>query len=64
VAESNSITTGRVDFAIAAPQHWRVMLYCNNVANNRDVPLAETTPFTSISMQPRTSGVQVDYHYK
>jgi iron complex outermembrane receptor protein len=64
VLESNSITTGRVDFAIAAPQHWRVMLYCNNVANNRDVPLAETTPFTSISMQPRTSGVQVDYHYK
>jgi outer membrane receptor protein involved in Fe transport len=64
VLESNSITTGRVDFAIAAPQHWRVMLYSNNVTNNRDVPLANITPFTNISMQPRTSGVQVDYHYK
>jgi iron complex outermembrane receptor protein len=64
VLESNSITTGRVDFAIAAPQHWRVMLYSNNVANNRDVPLANITAFTNNSMQPRTSGVQVDYHYK
>jgi hypothetical protein len=40
------------------------MLYSNNVANNRDVPLANITAFTNISLQPRTSGVQVDYHYK
>src|ERR1700722_12704109 len=51
VLESDSITTGRVDFAVMAPQHWRVMLYSNNVANNRDVPLANITPFTNISMQ-------------
>ncbi len=64
VLESDSITTGRVNFAISAPKNWRVMLYSNNVANNRDVPLANITAFTSISQQPRTSGVQVDYHYK
>jgi hypothetical protein len=28
------------------------------------VPLASQTAFSSISSQPRTSGVQVDYHYK
>jgi iron complex outermembrane receptor protein len=65
VAESNSITTGRVSFAVAAPQNWRVMLYVDNVGNNRDVPLAGyPTPDFNVSMQPRTAGVQVDYHYK
>jgi outer membrane receptor protein involved in Fe transport len=64
VVESDSITTGRVSFSVMAPSHWRVMLYCDNVGNNRDVPLAATTPYTSISMQPRTMGVQVDYSYK
>jgi hypothetical protein len=64
VVESNSITTGRVAFSVTAPSHWRVMLYCDNVGNNRDIPLAEVTPYTNISMQPRTTGVQVDYSYK
>ncbi len=64
VVESNTITTGRVSFSVIAPSHWRVMLYCDNVGNNRDVPLAQVTPYTSNSMQPRTTGVQVDYSYK
>ena len=64
VVESNTITTGRVSFSVMAPSHWRVMVYCDNVGNNRDVPLAARTPYTSISMQPRTTGVQVDYSYK
>jgi iron complex outermembrane recepter protein len=65
VAESNSITTGRVSFAVATPQHWRVMLFVDNVGNNRDVPLAGyPTPDFNNSMQPRTAGVQVDYKYK
>jgi len=64
VVESDSITTGRVSFSVTAPSHWRVMLYCDNVGNNRDIPLAEVTPYTNISMQPRTTGVQVDYSYK
>ncbi len=65
VLESNSITTGRVSFAVVAPQHWRVMLYVNNVGNNHDVPLAGyPTAFQNVSMQPRTAGVQVDYRYK
>jgi outer membrane receptor protein involved in Fe transport len=65
VAESNSITTGRVGFAFSAPQHWRVLLFVNNVGNNHDVPLAGyPTSYQNISQQPRTSGVQVDYHYK
>jgi outer membrane receptor protein involved in Fe transport len=64
VVESDSITTARVSFAVVAPSHWRVMLYCNNVGNNRDVPLASQTPYSDISQQPRTAGVQVDYGYK
>jgi hypothetical protein len=64
VDESNSITTGRVSFSLMAPAHWRVMLYSDNVANNRGVPLASQTPYSSISQRPRTTGVQVDYHYK
>ena len=64
VVESNSITTARVSFAVMAPSHWRTMLYCNNVGNNRGVPLASPYPFTSISQQPRTMGIQVDYDYK
>jgi iron complex outermembrane receptor protein len=64
VVESNTITTGRVSFSVSAPSHWRVMLYCDNVGNNRDVPLAQVTPYTSNSMQPRTTGVQIDYSYK
>ena len=64
VVESNTITTGRTSFALVAPSHWRVMLYCDNVANNRGVPLASQTPYSSISQRPRTMGVQVDYHYK
>ena len=64
VVESNSITTARTSFTFVAPAHWRVMLYCDNVGNNRGVPLANTTAYTSISQQPRTAGVQVDYRYK
>jgi outer membrane receptor protein involved in Fe transport len=64
VVESNNITTGRTSFSVSAPSHWRVMLYSDNVTNNRGVPLASNTPFTSVSMQPRTTGVQVDYRYK
>jgi iron complex outermembrane receptor protein len=64
VVESDTITTGRTSFAVSAPSHWRVMLYCDNVTNNRGVPLASNTPYTSVSMQPRTTGVQVDYRYK
>ena len=64
VVESNSITTARTSFTFIAPSHWRVMLYSDNVGNNRGVPLASQTPFASISQQPRTSGVQLDYHYK
>jgi outer membrane receptor protein involved in Fe transport len=64
VLDSNTITTGRVSFAVTAPAHWRVMLYSDNVANNRGVPLASQTPYTSISQRPRTTGVQLDYHYK
>ena len=64
VVESNSITTARTSFTFVAPAHWRVMLYSDNVGNNRGVPLASQTPFASISQQPRTTGVQVDYHYK
>jgi len=64
VVESNSITTARTSFTLIAPSHWRVMLYSDNVGNNRGVPLASQTPFASISQQPRTTGVQLDYHYK
>jgi outer membrane receptor protein involved in Fe transport len=64
VVESNSITTARTSFTFIAPSHWRVMLYSDNVGNNRGVPLASQTPYSSISQQPRTSGVQLDYHYK
>ena len=64
VVESNSITTARTSFTFIAPSHWRVMLYSDNVGNNRGVPLASQTPFASISQQPRTSGIQLDYHYK
>ena len=64
VTESDTITTARTSFTLIAPAHWRVMLYSDNVGNNRGVPLASQTAFSSISSQPRTSGVQVDYHYK
>ena len=64
VSDSNSIVTERVSFTVIAPSHWRVMLYSDNVGNNRGVPLASQTPYASISSQPRTSGVQVDYRYK
>jgi iron complex outermembrane receptor protein len=64
VVESNTITTARTSFTLIAPEHWRVMLYSDNVGNNRGIPLAQTTPYTNISQQPRTSGVQIDYHYK
>jgi iron complex outermembrane receptor protein len=64
VVESNNITTARVSFAVIAPSHWRTMLYCNNVGNNRGVPLASPTPYSSISQQPRTVGIQLDYSYK
>ncbi len=64
VVESDTITTARTSFAITAPSHWRVMLFCDNVGNNRGVPLASQTPFASVSQRPRTAGVQVDYHLK
>ncbi len=64
VLESDTITTGRVSFAVTAPSHWRVMLYSDNVTNNRGVTEPATTPFSSISQRPRTTGVQLDYRYK
>ena len=64
VLDSDTITTGRVSFAVTAPAHWRMMLYSDNVANNRGVTEPSTTPYSSISQRPRTTGVQLDYHYK
>ena len=64
VSKSDVITTGRVAFSVAAPSHWRVMAYCDNVGNNRGVPLASRTPYDSVSSRPRTMGVQLDYSYK
>lgn len=64
VVDSDDITTGRVSFTFVAPTHWRVMLYSDNVTDNRGVPLASQTPYSSISQRPRTSGVQVDYQLK
>ena len=64
VVESNTITTARTSFSVIAPAHWRVMLYCDNVGNNHGIPLAAAVPYTNISQQPRTIGVQADYHYK
>jgi len=64
VTESDTITTARTSFTVIAPSHWRVMVYSDNVGNNRGVPLASQTPYSSISSQPRTTGVQVDYRYK
>ena len=64
VVESDTITTARTSFAITAPSHWRVMLFCDNVTNNRGTPLASQTPYSSISQRPRTAGIQVDYRLK
>jgi iron complex outermembrane receptor protein len=64
VVESDSITTARVSLSIAAPAHWRAMLYCNNVGNSRGVPLASQFPYSNISQQPRTAGLQLDYSYR
>ncbi len=64
VSKSDSITTGRVSFAVTAPTKWRAQLYCDNVANNRGVPLASQTPYSSNSSRPRTMGIQLDYSYK
>ncbi len=60
----DAITTGRVSFAVLAPSHWRGTLYCDNVNNNRGVPLRNTTPDLSPSLRPRTTGVQLDYSFK
>jgi outer membrane receptor protein involved in Fe transport len=64
VVESDTITTARTSFAITAPSNWRFMLFCDNVGNNRGVPLASQTPYSSVSQRPRTAGLQVDYRYK
>jgi hypothetical protein len=64
VVESDTITTARTSFAITAPSNWRFMLFCDNVGNNRGVPLASQTPYSSVSQRPRTAWLQVDYRYK
>ncbi len=60
----DAITTGRVSLALLAPSHWRATLYCDNVNNNRGVPLRGTTPELNPSTRPRTSGVQLEYSFK
>ncbi|MBS0393546.1 MAG: TonB-dependent receptor [Proteobacteria bacterium] len=64
VVKSDTITTARVAFSVTAPAHWRVMLFSDNVGNNRGVPLASQTPYSSISQRPRTTGLQLDYSFK
>jgi iron complex outermembrane receptor protein len=64
VLESNVITTGDVSFSVNSPKHWRWMLYCDNVGDNRRVPLASMTPYEDVSIQPRTIGVQLNYEFK
>jgi iron complex outermembrane recepter protein len=62
VAESDVITTGNVNFELDSPTHWRWMLYIDNVSNNRRVPLRSTsTPYSDLSMTPRTIGLQLNY---
>jgi outer membrane receptor protein involved in Fe transport len=64
VAESDSITTARVSLGLVAPKNWHMMLFCNNVGNNKGLPLGSPYPYQGISQQPRTVGVQLDYNYK
>ena len=62
--ESNTITVARVSFTVAAPSHWRMMLYCDNVGNNRDVPLASLLPVSKQQHAAANHGSQVEYSYK
>ena len=64
VVESDTMITGRVSFTVAAPSHWRVMFFCDNVGNNRGIAQASSTAYTNLLIRPRTSGVQVDYSFK
>ncbi len=65
VAVSSVITRANVNFVVSSPDHWRWMLYCDNVGNNRRVPLRSTsTPYRDLSMQPRTFGIQLNYDFK
>ena len=64
VLESNVISTGDVNLSVNSPTHWRWMLYCNNVGDNRRIPLASQTPYENTSMRPRTIGLQLNYDFK
>lgn len=64
VLESSVIATADASFSINSPTHWRWMLYCNNVGDNRRIPLAAVRPYSNLSIRPRTVGVQVNYDLK
>jgi iron complex outermembrane receptor protein len=62
----NPIQLSRASFSVKSPTQWTVTAYADNLNNCRGTPYVyvQSIPQWDASLQPRTYGVQLEYHYK
>jgi hypothetical protein len=54
----------RTSFAVSFPAHVVVTLFVDNLNNDHaGLPSGDAVPSWDTQIRPRTSGVQLDYHY-
>jgi len=64
--EGNSMVNVRTSFTLDTPEHWSVVLFADNLSNDRGTPeiYQPTVPTLDARVRPRTVGVEVNYRYR
>jgi iron complex outermembrane recepter protein len=64
VTRGDSILIARASFAIVAPARWEVTVFADNLTNEDGSPVKTIllVPNWDLRVQPRTVGLQLDYH--
>jgi iron complex outermembrane recepter protein len=64
VTRGDNILIARASFAVVAPSHWELTLFVDNLTNDDGFPVKTIllVPNWDLRVQPRTVGLQLDYH--
>ncbi len=61
---ADSMMIARASFAVEAPQNWTATLFADNVTDeDGSFPSANSAPYYTTVLRPRTYGVQFEYRY-
>jgi len=64
IETGDPVFIARTSLAISAPTHWTATFFVDNINNDHaGLPSGDAVPSWNTQIRPRTTGVQLDYHY-